>query len=63
MLKTIDTYRSKGRESSTAALDSRVTLCAPHIPFLTSWDLYFKTSQWTEMDQWIEKKTSEDLMD
>ena len=43
---------------STAALDSRVTLCAPHIPFLTSWDLYFKTSQWPEMDQWIEKKTS-----
>ena len=47
-----------GLSLSTAALDSRISLCAPHIPFLTNWDLYFKTSHWPEMDKWIEEKDS-----
>ena len=47
-----------GLSLSTAALDSRIHLCAPHIPFLTNWDLYFKTSHWPEMDKWIEAKES-----
>jgi len=47
-----------GLSLSTAALDSRISLCAPHIPFLTNWDLYFKTSHWPEMDEWIEEKDS-----
>jgi len=47
-----------GLSLSTAALDSRISLCAPHIPFLTNWDLYFKTSHWPEMDKWIEEKES-----
>ena len=47
-----------GLSLSTAALDSRISLCAPHIPFLTNWDLYFKTSHWPEMDKWIETKES-----
>ena len=45
-----------GLSLSTAALDSRISLCAPHIPFLTNWELYFKTSHWPEMDEWIEAK-------
>ena len=47
-----------GLSLSTAALDSRIHLCAPHIPFLANWDLYFKTSHWPEMDKWIEAKES-----
>ena len=47
-----------GLSLSTAALDSRISLCAPHIPFLTNWDLYFKTSHWPEMDKWIQAKES-----
>ena len=43
-----------GLSLSTAALDSRISLCAPHISFLTNWDLYFKTSHWPEIDKWIE---------
>jgi len=45
-----------GLSISTAALDSRISLCAPYIPFLTNWELYFKTSHWPEMDEWIEAK-------
>ena len=47
-----------GLSFSTAALDKRISLCIPHIPFLTNWDLYFKTSHWPEMDRWIEEKES-----
>ena len=47
-----------GLSFSTAALDKRISLCVPHIPFLTNWDLYFKTSHWPEMDRWIEEKDS-----
>ena len=47
-----------GLSFSTAALDKRISLCIPHIPFLTNWDLYFKTSHWPEMDRWIEAKES-----
>ena len=42
-----------GLSFSTAALDQRVSLCVPHIPFLACWPHYFKTSQWPEMDEWI----------
>jgi cephalosporin-C deacetylase-like acetyl esterase len=38
----------------TAALDERIRLCAPDIPFLCDWVRYFKTSSWPEMDAWIE---------
>ena len=47
-----------GLSLSTAALDQRIDLCIPHIPFLTNWELYFKTSKWPEMDEWIEEKES-----
>ena len=47
-----------GLSFSTAALDKRISLCIPHIPFLTNWDLYFKTSHWPEMGRWIEEKES-----
>ena len=47
-----------GLSFSTAALDKRISLCIPHIPFLTNWDLYFKTSHWPEMNRWIEGKES-----
>jgi cephalosporin-C deacetylase-like acetyl esterase len=47
-----------GLSFSTAALDQRISLCIPHIPFLTNWELYFKTSHWPEMDRWIEGKES-----
>lgn len=47
-----------GLSFSTAALDKRISLCMPHIPFLTNWNLYFKTSHWPEMDRWIEGKES-----
>ena len=45
-----------GLSFSTAALDKRISLCIPHIPFLTNWELYFKTSHWPEMDRWIRAK-------
>ena len=47
-----------GFSFSTAALDKRIALCIPHIPFLTNWELYFKTSRWPEMDRWIDEKDS-----
>lgn len=40
----------------TAALDKRISLCVPDIPFLCNWDKYFKASHWPEMDQWIAAK-------
>ncbi|NQT84669.1 alpha/beta fold hydrolase [bacterium] len=40
----------------TAALDKRISLCAPDIPFLCNYDKYFKASHWPEMDQWIAAK-------
>lgn len=42
----------------TAALDQRISFCAPDIPFLCDWVVYFKTSDWPDMNQWIESKDS-----
>ncbi|MEM8681149.1 MAG: acetylxylan esterase, partial [Planctomycetota bacterium] len=42
-----------GLSLATAALDERIDLCAPDIPFLCDWVKYFKTTHWPEMDQWI----------
>lgn len=40
----------------TAALDPRISLCAPDIPFLCDWVRYFKTSDWPEMNEWVKAK-------
>jgi len=45
-----------GLSFATAALDQRVSLCAPIVPFLANWKKYFKTSDWPEMNEWIESK-------
>ena len=45
-----------GLSFATAALDQRVSLCAPVVPFLAHWKKYFKTSDWPEMNEWIEFK-------
>ena len=45
-----------GLSFATAALDPRVSLCAPVVPFLVNWKKYFKTSDWPEMNEWIESK-------
>ena len=38
----------------TAALDQRISLCAPDIPFMCDWVRYFKISDWPEIDNWIQ---------
>jgi cephalosporin-C deacetylase len=43
-----------GLSLATAALDPRITACAPDIPFLCDWVNYFKTSDWPEMQEWID---------
>jgi cephalosporin-C deacetylase-like acetyl esterase len=45
-----------GLSLATAALDARIRLCAPDIPFLCDWVKYFKASHWPEMDKWIAEK-------
>ncbi|MGI9240868.1 MAG: acetylxylan esterase [Verrucomicrobiales bacterium] len=45
-----------GLSLATAALDDRIALCAPDIPFLCDWRKYFKASKWPEIDQWIAAK-------
>ena len=45
-----------GLSLAAAALDQRISLCAPDIPFLCNWVRYFKTSSWPEIDNWIEAK-------
>ena len=45
-----------GLSFATAALDQRVSLCAPVVPFLAHWKKYFKTSDWPEMNEWVESK-------
>ena len=42
-----------GLSLATAAMDKRVSLCAPGIPFLTNWEKYFRTTHWPEMNKWI----------
>lgn len=43
-----------GLSLATAALDRRISLCAPDIPFLCNWGKFFKITEWPEIDQWIE---------
>jgi cephalosporin-C deacetylase len=43
-----------GLSLATAALDPRIIACAPDIPFLCDWVNYFKTSDWPEMQDWID---------
>jgi len=47
-----------GLSFATAALDQRVSLCVPDIPFLANWEKYFKTTNWPEMNKWIAAKES-----
>ena len=45
-----------GLSLATAALDQRISLCAPDIPFLCNWERYFKTTSWPEIQEWIDSK-------
>ncbi len=45
-----------GLSFATAALDDRIRLCAPDIPFLADWVTYFELTQWPEMDDWIDAR-------
>lgn len=38
----------------TAALDHRISLCAPDIPFLCDWVKYFKATDWPELNAWVD---------
>jgi len=40
----------------TAALDRRISLCAPDIPFLCDWVKYFKATDWPELNAWVDAK-------
>ncbi len=42
----------------TAALDPRISLCSPDIPFLCNWVHYFQATTWPEIDSWIEANPS-----
>jgi cephalosporin-C deacetylase-like acetyl esterase len=46
-----------GLSLATAALDPRISLCAPDIPFLCDWVKYFKASHWPEMNAWVEAES------
>ena len=37
-----------------AALDQRISCCAPDIPFLCDWRRYFKATDWPEVNQWVD---------
>jgi len=43
-----------GLSLATAALDHRIRLCAPDIPFLADFVDYFKLTKWPEMDNWVD---------
>lgn len=43
-----------GLSLATAALDRRIGLCAPEIPFLCNWEKYVRASPSPEMEQWID---------
>jgi cephalosporin-C deacetylase len=47
-----------GLSFATAALDQRVSLCVPDVPFLADWEKYFKTTHWPEMNKWVDAKES-----
>lgn len=40
----------------TAALDKRISFCAPDIPFMCNYVRYFKTSYWPDMIDWVKAK-------
>lgn len=44
-----------GLAFSTAALDSRVSLCIADIPFLCDLKGYYEMTHWDEVDRWFEK--------
>ena len=46
-----------GLSLAVAALDERICVCAPDIPFLCDWVKYFKTTDWPEMNAWIDAKS------
>jgi len=43
-----------GLSLAVAALDDRISCCAPDIPFMLDFVKYFKASHWPEIDNWIE---------
>lgn len=45
-----------GLSIATAALDKRIKLCAPDIPFMCNWVNYFKASDWPEITNWVAAK-------
>ena len=45
-----------GLSFAAASLDQRVSLCAPIVPFLAHWKKYFRTTNWPEMNEWVESK-------
>ncbi len=45
-----------GLSLATAALDQRVSFCAPDIPFLCDWVAYFEATHWPEGDDWVKAK-------
>jgi cephalosporin-C deacetylase len=45
-----------GLSLATAALDRRISLCAPDIPFLCDWVRYFKVTDWPELNAWLAAK-------
>ncbi|HJN15606.1 MAG TPA: acetylxylan esterase, partial [Armatimonadota bacterium] len=42
-----------GLTLATAALDPRISACAPDIAFLCNWEKYFRATKWPEIDGWI----------
>jgi cephalosporin-C deacetylase-like acetyl esterase len=45
-----------GLSLATAALDQRISLCAPDIAFLCDWKRYFAITDWPEVNEWIAAK-------
>jgi len=45
-----------GLSFATAALDSRIALCAPDIPWLCDWRRYFSSTTWPDIESWIAAK-------
>lgn len=49
-----------GLSLATAALDPRIDLCAPDIPWLCSWERYFATAvDANEIDAWVQRRSTE----
>ncbi len=45
-----------GLSLATAALDRRISLCAPDIPFLCDWVKYFQVTDWPEVNGWVDAR-------